>query len=236
MISCKVDYIKTVHIITSCTKYPPFYLAFNYKFMATTQQLPYMPNPGAITKILEKIKQAETPTNFNSDFLGTKLGFKGGNNRMFISWAKKTGLLNSDGTPTALYKQFRNTHTSESSLATALKNGYSELYSRNEYCQDLDKKGFKGLVMEATGEPAESQKVKMIVSTFFNAKTLANFDAKTANGVVDTQKKNEKVDQKSINGVKLGLNYTINLTLPKTDDPAVYNAIFKSLKENLLTD
>lgn len=55
----------------------------------TTQQIPYMPNPGAITKILEKIKQAETPTTFNSDFLGTKLGFKGGNNRMFISWAKK---------------------------------------------------------------------------------------------------------------------------------------------------
>jgi hypothetical protein len=34
--------------------------------------------------------------------------------------------------------------------------------------------------------------------------------------------------------VKLNLAYTINLVLPKTDDVAVFNAIFKSLRENLL--
>lgn len=32
----------------------------------------------------------------------------------------------------------------------------------------------------------------------------------------------------------LNLSYTINLVLPKTDDPAVFNAIFKSLRDNLL--
>lgn len=202
----------------------------------TTQQIPYMPNPGAITKILEKIKQAETPTTFNSDFLGTKLGFKGGNNRMFISWAKKMGLLNSDGTPTTLYKQFRNTDTSETSLASALKNGYSELYSRNEYCHELDRKQFKGLVMEATGEPADSQKVKMMVSTFFNVKSLANFDAKPVVATAENIKKEKDATGKISGGVKLGLNYTINLTLPKTDDPSIYNAIFKALKDNLLND
>lgn len=39
-------------------------------------------------------------------------------------------------------------------------------------------------------------------------------------------------------GRKLGLNlaYTINLNLPATADIAVFNAIFKSLKENLLKD
>ena len=34
--------------------------------------------------------------------------------------------------------------------------------------------------------------------------------------------------------VKLNLSYTINLVLPKTDDIAVFNSIFKSLRENLL--
>ena len=33
---------------------------------------------------------------------------------------------------------------------------------------------------------------------------------------------------------KLGLSYNINLILPNTDDPKVFNAIFKTLKENLL--
>jgi len=32
----------------------------------------------------------------------------------------------------------------------------------------------------------------------------------------------------------LGLSYTINLVLPKTDDVAVFNAIFKALRDNLL--
>lgn len=34
----------------------------------------------------------------------------------------------------------------------------------------------------------------------------------------------------------LNLGYTINVNLPATTDQAVYNAIFKSIKQNLLSD
>jgi hypothetical protein len=34
--------------------------------------------------------------------------------------------------------------------------------------------------------------------------------------------------------VKMSFGYTINLNLPNTDDPKVFNAIFASLKETLL--
>lgn len=208
--------------------------------MATN--IPYMAAPGSIVKILGKIKDAGTPENFNADFLSTKLGFKGGNYRTFISWAKKSGMLNSDGTPSQLYKKFRNPTTSEISLAQALKNAYVELYSRNEYCHDLDRKAFKGLVMEATGEAHDSKVVENIVSTFFNAKSLANFDSKadeespednTDQNKVDDKEDKKRSLQKELN---LGLNYTINLVLPKTDDPAIYNAIFKSIRDNLLDE
>ena len=37
-----------------------------------------------------------------------------------------------------------------------------------------------------------------------------------------------------LNGLGLNLAYTINLVLPKSDDVAVFNAIFRSLRENLL--
>jgi len=202
--------------------------------------IPYMSVPGSIGKILEKIKEAGTPENFNGDFLSTKLGFKGGNYRTFISWAKKAQLLNSDGTPTHLYKSFRNPTSSKASLAQAIKNAYSELYSRNEYCHELDKKAFKGLIMEATGEPHDSRVVETIVSTFFNAKALADFDSIiSAENHIETKQERqtepeaEKVQQKKLH---LGLNYTINLVLPKTDDPAVYSAIFQSLRETLLRE
>lgn len=206
--------------------------------------IPYLVAAGSIPKILEKIKEAATPEIFSQDFLKTKLGFNGGNYLSFIPWAKKTGLLNSDGTPTQLYKQFRNPANSGHSLAMALKQGYKELYSRNEYCHELDKKAFKGLVMEATGEPHDSTKVEKIVATFFHAKTLADFDAKQAmpKEKQSDPKKDESDNKPEIKGeqghkkLSLGLNYTINLVLPKTDDPAIFNAIFKSLKENLLND
>ncbi|MCE5264931.1 MAG: DUF5343 domain-containing protein [Deltaproteobacteria bacterium] len=202
--------------------------------------IPYMSAPGSITKILEKIKEAGTPENFNADFLSTKLGFKGGNYRTFISWAKKTGLLNSDGTPTILYKSFRNPTSSKSSLARAIRNGYTELYSRNEYCHELDKKAFKGLVMEATGEPQDSKVVEFIVSTFFNAKSLADFDARLGDEEQEESSMKKPLDQEiekpTQKQIHLGLNYTINLVLPKTDDPSVYSAIFQSLRENLLKD
>ncbi len=48
-------------------------------------KIPYMSAPGSVGKILDKIKDAGTPETFNADFLGTKLGFKGGNYRTFIS-------------------------------------------------------------------------------------------------------------------------------------------------------
>jgi hypothetical protein len=208
-------------------------------------EIPYITAAGSIAKILEKIKEAQTPESFSQDFLRTKLGFKGGNYQPFIPWAKKAGLLNSDGTPTSLYKQFRNPVTSGVSLAMALRTAYSELYSRNEYCHELDRKDFKGLVMEATGEAHDSAKVEKIVATFFNAKPLADFAGKL-NSKKETLQDDEKETpplktenterRESKSRLNLGLNYTINLVLPKTDDPAIYNAIFKSLKENLLND
>jgi hypothetical protein len=205
--------------------------------------IPYVGAVGAVPKILDKIKEASTPDNFSADFLATKLGFKGGNYRMFISWAKKLQLLNEDGSPTKLYKQFRNPSSSGTSLAKAMKIGYSELYSRNEYCHDLERKAFKGLVMEVTGDSHDSVKVDKIVGTFFQAKELADFESKLSEEKVNNEDKPKPSAKapspqnvETIKKLNLGLNYTINLVLPKTDDPAIYGAIFKSLKENLLDE
>lgn len=134
--------------------------------MAATTTIPYVTVPGTIGKILEKIKTAATPDVFNHDFLSNTLGFKGGNYRTFIPWAKKIGLINSDGTPTQLYKQFRNPSTSKSSLGKALRKGYSVLFVRDENADKLDKNKLKGLVMEITGEPHDSGMLTFMVNSF----------------------------------------------------------------------
>lgn len=214
--------------------------------MATN--LPYMVNSGTLTKILNKICDASIPENFNGDFLGTKLGFPGGNQRAFITWAKKCKFLQEDGTPTQLYKDFRNPTFRGTAMATALKKGYEELYVRNEYSHDLSKPDFVKLVTDTTGLAHDNQVVKAIVNTYFNAKEFANFDINMEERKIDEKidSKNDKKDESDNTDtshkvprkkqIDLGINYTINLVLPKTDDPAIYNAIFKSLKENLLND
>jgi hypothetical protein len=206
-----------------------------------TSNIPYMTVPGTLTKILDKIKVAATPENFNHDFLANTLGFKGGNYRTFIPWAKKIGLINKDGTLPTAYRQFRNPSTSQTTLGALLKKGYNELYARDENCHNLTKDKLKGLFMEVTGEAHDSGTLGFIVNTFWNAKAVAQFDgavvAKTEDEKdedVESGKPNEIQEESHSKKLHLGLNYTINLVLPKTDDPSVYNAIFKSLRDNLL--
>ena len=204
-----------------------------------------MAGPGTLPKILNKITEASVPESFNSDFLGTKLGFPGGNQRTFISWAKKCGLLNPDGTPTQVYKNFRNPDFRGSAMAKALKTGYEVLYTRNEYAHELSDKDLKKLISEITGKPHDNSTVKAIFGSYKNALEFADFDASTPTEPVKkiieprqntTEKANPAILNNETSKLNLGLNYTINLVLPKTDDPAIYDAIFKSLKENLLNE
>ena len=199
-------------------------------------KLPYISYPACIPRILNKIKEAQTPERFTYDFLETKLGFKGGNYSQFVSLAKKIGLINKDGTPTDLYRKLRNSKTSKHSMAQAIKVGYRELFERNEYVNNLPAEELKGLVVEITGLDQKNQVVKLTCQTFESLKKEADFEAKPSE---EPSKPEEKPDETKggkgdYNDLGLNLSYTINLVLPKTDDPAVFNAIFRSLRENLL--
>lgn len=208
-------------------------------------ELPYMNSTGTLPKILNKIIEASVPESFNYDFLGTKLGFPGGNQKTFVRWAKQCGFINPDGTPTQIYKNFRNPNSRGSAMAKALKDGYKELFTRNAYAQELSAKDLTKLVSEITGKAHDHPTVKLIVRSFNNAKEFADFEAKETQQAQTRPKQQKSTETKitvpseipaTANGMKLGLNYTINLVLPKTDDPAIYDAIFKSLKDNLLDE
>jgi len=203
-------------------------------------KLPYVNQPGSMVKILEKIQSAKTPDRFTTDFLTTKLGFKGGNSRQFMPLAKRLGFLASDGSPTDLYKKFRNTDSAKAAMAEALRTGYKEVFERNEYAYKLDREKFKGLVVEITGLEPDNRVVQLICQTWDNLQKLADFEVDLPVDKSDDDE-NEALPpgsgaehRKGDHEFPVGLSYVINLVLPKTDDPAVFNAIFKSLRDNLL--
>src|SRR5439155_21045567 len=115
------------------------------------QPLPYVTAYGNITKALQKIQSAQTPDRFTQDYLSTKLALKGGSPRPVIPFLKRTGFLASDGTPTPLYKRFRNSSQRGAAAAEALRRGHERLYEVNEYVDDATDEELRGLVAQVTG-------------------------------------------------------------------------------------
>lgn len=206
--------------------------------MATDASIPYMAGYGSITRTLEKIKDAATPDRFTQDFLATKLGLSGGTPKPVIPFLKRTGFLNSDGSPTELYTQFRNDDQSGAAAAKALKIGYNPLYQINEYAHELDDKGLAAVIVQAMGWDKSSANVKNAVGSFKALKAFADFDAQLSpvkdEPVESGTGRNAGEPGQSRQSTGINLGYTINLNLPATSDISVFNAIFKSLKEHLL--
>ena len=202
--------------------------------------LPYMNAYGNISKALERIQAATTPDRFTQDFLATKLNLKGGTAKPVIPFLKRTGFLGGDGAPTEQYKQFRNQASRGAAAAAALRKGFAALYEINEYAHELNDSELKGVVLQATGLGSSSKTAGAIVGSFKALRAFADFDAtlqEDAGGEQISEKQESKGDSQQRNqgsGVDLKLGYTINLNLPATSDIAVFNAIFKSLRENLL--
>jgi len=199
---------------------------------------PFMNSTGLVTKILDKIKEAKTPDRFTQDYLANTLGFASGSAKPFIGLAKRIGLLAPDGTPTELYHQFRNPDHSKTAIARAIRKGYADLFTRNENAHKLDKKALECLVVQATGLDTDSGTLSAIVGTFDRLKAFADFGQAAQTPAEKPLPEPAFLPAPSGGAVtenlRLNLAYTINLVLPRTDDVAVFNAIFRALRENLL--
>ena len=205
-------------------------------------KLPYMLSAGVVPKILEKIQNARRPDRFTQDFLETKLGHSGGSARPIIPLLKRMSFLGSDGIPTPLYDAFRNANTQGAAVAQGMQSAFKELFDRNEYVYELSREELIGLVVEITGGTSTDTRTKAIVSTFSVLSQLADFDADAAEApeptlkheMVPTEKTPGTADDGSVplqqGSVEMRVGYTINLNLPETTNPEVFNAIFKSLQ------
>jgi hypothetical protein len=110
----------------------------------------------------------------SQDFVKTILGIKGGSGNQITAYLKKIGFATADGTPTDLYKKFRNSVTEGWAATQALKTGYAPLYVRNEYMHKLSDEDLKGLVVEETGAGQDSNIVPLIVACIKQLKKFAN--------------------------------------------------------------
>lgn len=209
--------------------------------------LPYVTAPGNVTKALNAIIAAATPEKVTQDFVKEMLKIPGGSGHQMTSFLKKIGLAGPDGTPTDTYNKFRNEATRGAAAATLLRYGYARLYKRNEYMHTLSPTKLKGLIIEETGADEKNSSVRNTAKCIEGIKAFASYDAISDETTETQQEISPPVlpDERTVpqgqqlpltdQGIGMNLSYTINLNLPATSDIAVFNAIFKSLKENLLS-
>jgi hypothetical protein len=204
-------------------------------------KLPYLSTPGTVDNALAKMKAAATPPIFNNDFVSAKLQIKGGAGRALPPFFKKLGFVAESGAPTSLYQKLRNTGTARAAVAQAIRTGFKPLYEVNEYCHALSGKDLKGLILQVTGLEEGNRVAESIQATFLRLKKHADFDAELESSGEDEDGSEEGAAEGSGPRGKIGIGdlrigYTINLNLPPTTNIEVFDAIFQSLRKNLLRD
>lgn len=201
----------------------------------------YTVKPGSIPAYMEAILNAEAPERFTIRFL-EQLEFKSINDRLFIGVLKDLGFLDVDGVPTQRYYEYLDRSQSQKVLAEGIRESYSDLFTVNKEANKLSTEEVKNKLRTLYSGAKKDNLIKRIATTFTTLCENADFSAKKrkATGKKDKQGDDKKEVEKLPTDMNKGkavsldsLQYHINIVLPETRDQAVYDAIFRSLKEHL---
>jgi hypothetical protein len=203
----------------------------------------YLSSTKNLEAILNAMQTAQAPKQFTHSFL-QGLGFKASNDRLVIGVLKAIGFLDPSGVPTPRYFEFLDQSQSGRVLAEGVREAYADLYQLNTKAHELSRSDIKGKMKTLTqGQFSEAVLDKM-VPTFFALAGVADFDAmvtpappEIAGSAEEASNTREALGDEAPApaGLRLGqLVYAIHLQLPETRDPAVYDALFRSLRAHLL--
>lgn len=200
---------------------------------------------------MKAIQGAQAPERFTQKFL-EGLGFPSSNDRTMINVLKALGFLDESGIPQRRYHEYLDQTQSALVLAAGMRDGYADLFKVNKNANTMSTTEVKNK-MKTLSEGAFTDRVlTQMAGTFTTLVKEADFSSPpvqnlssgdTSNGSSDSGESGDigtppppppafqgGQGEKPIFG---GLTYNINLHLPESRDPAVYNALFKALREHL---
>ena len=215
----------------------------------------YLTSSRNLDGILSAIQTAQAPQRFTLNFL-ENLGYKSSSDRLIINVLKALGFLTADGGPTDRYYRYLDQTEAGKVLAEGLHDAYADLYQLNRSAHELGRAELKNKFRTLTqGQPSDAVLGKM-ASTFEELAKRADFSAGEPSGrrAVYQEERGgpgNSADESPANGPAMraaaeppptggsgvllgGLVYSIQIHLPESRDQAVYDALFRSLKNHLL--
>ena len=209
----------------------------------------YTVKAGSFPAYFDAIQGAEAPERFSVKFL-EGLEFTSTNDRTFIGILKELGFLDANNVPTKRYFEYLDKDISPRVLADGIKEMFSDLFSIKKDAYKMSQVEAYNKLRTLYAGKKNDNLVKLISNNFVALCKLADFEAKSESPkieeketLVNEEKENNKSNEKrDVNSQKFGLGqklnldslqYHINIVLPETRDQAIYDAIFKSLRDHL---
>lgn len=212
----------------------------------------YTTKPGSIEAYFNAMLDAEAPERFSQSFL-EGLDFKSTNDRAFIRVLKDLGFVDADGVPKERYFEFLDRSQAQRVVAEGVREAYSDLFAINKRANGLSAEEVKNKLRTLYKGAKKDGLIARIASTFtalceygdFDATdpdvtrkpdpTLEASDAQPLKSAATAKQATGQADKSgSLRPIGLeSLQYHINIVLPESRDQAVYDALFKSLREHL---
>ncbi len=198
-----------------------------------------------VEPFFNSIVSARAPERFTQKFLES-LEFKSTNDRLYIAVLKGLGFIDESGAPTSRYYDYMDQTLSKSVLAEAIMEAYEDLFNVNVEAYKLTEEEVKNKLRTLTQGKYTDNVLSLMAKTFKALSSYATWGAKKpVKNAISEKPKVESTKETPVPSIgipvetnnipsQLGLHYNIQIHLPETRDPAVYDALFKSLKDHLL--
>lgn len=209
-------------------------------------QYPFVVSNNKIEPLLTRIRTATKPERLTMELL-TTWGFPSSNDRALPRLLRALGFLTESSQPTPLYDRLRDPRDYRRALGDSIRSTYADLFSIDPNIHKAPDDDVRAAMSRITGKDLDT--VKRYFSTFKTLTSLADLEpiapnaplAPPISAVEPTPPPAPTTDKGAGQGKQSGhtqsrateYHYNIQIHLPVTTDITVYNAIFKSLRENL---
>ena len=206
-------------------------MASNYSAIKVHNKLPIF---------FKKLQEISVPPKVQIKWLET-IGYKSTNHRPFVRLLHNLGFVEKNGAPNQRFRDYRDESKCKKIMGEALRDAYSVLYQIYPDAHNRDLEEIKNIFKSKT--TVDEETTMLMAQTFQTLVSLADFEngdeeeGPSAPEAPPSLKPSDIPKKLSppITVQPLSLAINIQLVLPETDNPDIYDNLFAALRKNIIT-